>query len=243
MTDQPGEVRAGEELDAGRLSAYLSTVLPDAAGELKIAQFPGGFSNLTYALEIGGRELVLRRPPFGERIQSAHDMGREFRILSALYPLYPKVPRTVAFCEDESVLGCPFYVMERMHGVVLRASVPDGMTLSPEVLSRLSANFITNLAEIHAVDYQRAGLDSLGKPEGYVKRQVEGWMRRYANARTSDVPGMEDLAGWLTQHLPAERGACLVHNDYKYDNLLLGEKDQTRIVGVFDWEVAAIVDP
>src|SRR6186997_1126607 len=169
-TDRPTEVRRGEELPAERLRAYLGSHLHNE--QLTIEQFPSGFSNLTYLIRAGDRELVLRRPPLGAKIKTAHDMSREYRILSHLYPVYKKVPRPLVFCDDESVLGAPFYVMERVTGIILRAKPPEGLDLQPSLMRQLSENFVQALAEIHAIDYVAAGLADLGKPEGYVTRQV-----------------------------------------------------------------------
>lgn len=243
LLDQPQKTRPGEELDALKLEAYLRHALPDLNGPLEISQFPKGYSNLTYLLRVGERELVLRRPPFGAKIKTAHDMGREFRILSHLIAAYPKVPRPVAFCEDESVLGSPFYLMERVKGIILRAQPPEGLDLTPALMRRISESFIDNLTEIHGVDYVAAGLGELGKPEGYVTRQVEGWIKRYQNARTDDIREMERIASWLVEHKPAEVGGCLIHNDYKYDNLVLDAHDVSQIKAVLDWEMATIGDP
>lgn len=243
-TDQSVPIRAGEELPHDRLLAYLKEHLPDLDGPLTVEQFPAGFSNLTYLLRIGDRELVLRRPPFGAKIKTAHDMGREYRILAHLHPVYAKVPRPLVFCEDASVLGAPFYVMERVTGIILRAQPPRGIDLSPELLRRLSEVFVDSLAEIHAIDYEAVGLGDLGSPHGYVKRQIAGWTKRYYNARTDDVPEIEQLATWLEEHLPPDspRGA-LIHNDYKYDNLVLAPDDLTQVVAVLDWEMATVGDP
>lgn len=241
-TDRPATVRQGEELPRERLRDYLGAHL--SGEQLTIEQFPSGFSNLTYLIRAGDRELVLRRPPIGAKIKTAHDMSREYRILSHLHPVYPKVPQPVLFCEDESILGAPFYVMERVTGIILRAQQPPGLDLSPELMRRLSETFVDNLAEIHEIDYKHAGLSDLGSPHGYVKRQVAGWTRRYYNARTDDVPSVEKLADWLQQNLPqdSERPA-LIHNDYKYDNLVLAPEDLARVVAVLDWEMATIGDP
>jgi aminoglycoside phosphotransferase (APT) family kinase protein len=234
-------VRQGEELPIDRLSEYLNEPIDS------IEQFPSGFSNLTYLIRLiraGERELVLRRPPIGAKIKTAHDMGRECRILSHLHPVYPKVPRPLLFCEDESILGAPFYVMERVTGVILRAQKPPGLDLSHELMRRLSETFVNNLAEIHEIDYDAAGLGDLGSPQGYVKRQVEGWTKRYYNARTDDVPAIEQLAEWLHQNLPADsQQPALIHNDYKFDNLVLAPADLARVVAVLDWEMATIGDP
>ena len=244
LIDSPRPVRAGEELDAEKLSAYLLAHIQDLAGPLIVEQFPSGFSNLTYLIRMGDRELVLRRPPVGAKIKSAHDMGREFKILSHLYPAYGKVPRPLLFCQDESVLGAPFYVMERVRGTILRAQLPKGVELTADTMRNLSESFVSNLVEIHGVDYQAAGLSDLGLAKGYVKRQVDGWTRRYYNARTDDVSEIDHLATWLTDNLLSDsEGAALIHNDYKYDNLVLSPNNLAEVIAVLDWEMATIGDP
>ena len=255
--DAPGAVRAGEELDGAALAAWLARAVPGlahAAPELvTVEQFGHGFSNLTYLVRVGGAgadappvELVLRRPPFGVRAGSAHDVGREYRLLAALHPTYGRVPRPVAFTDDAAVLGAPFYVMERVRGVILRGApgepVPDAATLAA-----LAERFVAELAALHALDWRRAGLGALGRPEGYVERQVSGWTRRWQAARTADVPAIERTARWLADQRPpegaAEGGASLIHNDFKYDNLVLDPADPTRVLAVLDWEMATIGDP
>ena len=243
-TDRSATVRSGEELDVEKLASYLREHIPDwGAAALQVEQFPSGHSNLTYLLRAGEREWVLRRPPFGAKIKTAHDMGREYHILSRLADVYDKAPRVLAYCEDESVLGAPFYVMERLKGVILRASAPKGLELGPTIMRALSENFVSNLVELHALDYQAAGLGDLGRPAGYVQRQIEGWTQRYINARTDDVPTVERAAAWLAERIPAETGGALIHNDYKYDNLVLAPDDLSHIIGVLDWEMATIGDP
>lgn len=241
--DHPRPVRPGEELDTVRLEAFLEARFPDFTRPLTVEQFPQGYSNLTYLVRLGERELVLRRPPFGAKIKTAHDMGREYRILSHLIDIYPRVPRPLALCEDESVLGAPFYVMERVKGTILRSKPPAGLVLGSDLIRRISECFVDNLVEIHQVDHVAAGLADLGRPEGYVRRQIEGWVKRYQNARTDDIPEMERLATWLNDHQPAESGACLIHNDYKYDNLVLDLQNLPRIKACLDWEMATIGDP
>ncbi len=244
LIDRSRSVRPGEELPLERLFAYLQTHLHELDGPLVVEQFPSGFSNLTYLLRAGDRELVLRRPPIGAKIKTAHDMGREYRILTHLQPVYKKVPRPLLYCEDEEVLGAPFYVMERVTGIILRAHAPRGLELSSEVMRGLSETFIESLAEIHNLDYEAAELGDLGTPHGYIKRQVEGWTKRYQNARTDDVPAIEQLSEWLLEHLPADSTqAALIHNDYKLDNLVLSPEDLSRVVAVLDWEMATIGDP
>jgi len=243
ILDQPQAIRAGEELNIAPLQAYLQKQISDLAGSLFVQQFPSGYSNLTYLLRCGERELVLRRPPFGMKIKTAHDMAREYRILSSLIQAYPKVPRPLLYCDDESIIGAPFYVMERVKGVILRAKPPSGTNLSPELMRRISESCIDNLAEIHQIDFTKAGLSDLGKPEGYIERQIRGWTQRYQNARTDDVPEIERVIEWLSANLPPESGAALIHNDYKYDNLVLDPNDLSNIIAVLDWEMATIGDP
>ncbi len=246
--DQPGEVRPGEELDAAGLDAYLrGEGLDLPPGAPSVRQFPGGASNLTYLLrwEGGGREaeLVLRRPPFGHKAKSAHDMQREAAVLRALLPVYPYVPRVVAACSDPAVLGSDFYVMERLRGLILRRDLPPGMSLDPEQTRRLCRNVLDRLIELHSLE-PPAALASLGRGEGYVRRQVEGWSDRYRRARTPDAASFEAVMGWLAEHQPERDAATrLLHNDFRFDNVVLGPDDPLRVVGVLDWEMATLGDP
>ena len=241
--DQPDAPRPGEELPVEALQSYLHAQLPDLDAPLSVAQFPGGFSNLTYLLRAGEHEMVLRRPPFGANIRGGHDMAREFRILSGLRPVYSKVPRALLYCDDPAVLGAPFYVMERVAGVILRAPLPAGLALAPEQLRVTGLALIDTFAELHAIDYAAAGLSEIGKPAGYTVRQVAGWANRYAAARTDDIPALEQAAAWLAAHLPAEIAPALIHNDFKYDNVVLDPHDLARIIAVLDWEMATLGDP
>jgi aminoglycoside phosphotransferase (APT) family kinase protein len=241
--DRTAPVRAGEELPTEALEAYLLQHLPDVSGPLTVEQFPAGHSNLTYLVRVGPTELVLRRPPFGNQVRTAHDMGREFRVLAGLCTVYRPAPRPLLYCDDPAVLGAPFYVMERRRGVILRKQLPPGLVIDPPAARRLGIALIDNLAALHALDYRAAGLGDLGKPAGYVARQVTGWSDRYAKARTHDLPAMDRVARWLAEHLPGESGMALVHNDYKYDNLVLDPADLTHIVAVLDWEMATVGDP
>jgi aminoglycoside phosphotransferase (APT) family kinase protein len=241
--DSTAPVRPGEELALTRLEAYLRLHMPGAPGVLTVEQFPHGHSNLTYLLRLGGSEWVLRRPPFGNRVKTAHDMGREYRVLSKLCSVYPAAPRPLLYCQDESIVGAPFYMMERRRGIVLRKTLPPGLAIEPATARQLDLALIDNLARLHRLDHEQIGLADLGKPEGYVARQVSGWIQRYAQARTDDVPAMERLAAWLPEHMPKESGIALVHNDYKFDNLVLDPDDLTHIVAVLDWEMATVGDP
>jgi aminoglycoside phosphotransferase (APT) family kinase protein len=241
--DHATSVRPGEELDLAKLEPFLRSHFPDQPGVLSIRQFPSGHSNLTYSLHLGGKELVLRRPPFGSKVKSAHDMGREFRVLSKLHTAYPPAPKVLVYCEDDSILGTPFYVMEPVRGIILRRELPAGMNLSAETAKQLSEAFIDNLAQLHSLDYAAVGLADLGKPQGYLERQVRGWIERYAGSQTHDLPEVERISAWMKANMPAVSDAALIHNDYKYDNVVLGPQEITRIIGVLDWEMCTIGDP
>jgi aminoglycoside phosphotransferase (APT) family kinase protein len=241
--DQATPIRPGEELPVDRLATYLRQHLPGVSGPLAVEQFPHGHSNLTYLVRLGSTELVLRRPPFGTVVKTAHDMGREYRVLSGLSAVYAAAPRPYQYCADERVLGAPFYIMERRHGVILRKGLPPDLVLNPPTARRLGLALIDNLALLHSLDYKSAGLGDLGKPEGYVARQVSGWIKRYAEAKTDELPALDRVARWLGNNVPSDAGAALIHNDYKYDNLILDPSDLTRIVAVLDWEMATVGDP
>ena len=243
LFDAARPVRPGEEIDTVTIGRWLARVAPTFNGPIAVRQFPRGFSNLTYLLTVGEQELVLRRPPRGVGKGNAHDMGREYRILVALHERGGKVPRPIAFCEDESVLGTPFYVMERVRGLILRQAPPPGLDLGPATMRALSEAFVDALVEIHRMPIDAAGIAELGHPEGYVARQVSGWTKRYTAARTDDIADMESVARWLAANQPAESGAALIHNDFKYDNIVLDPADVTRIVAVLDWEMATVGDP
>ncbi|MBN1495185.1 MAG: phosphotransferase family protein [Spirochaetes bacterium] len=242
--DEPIDIRSGEELDLVKVGTYLKDTIPGLEGELSVKQFPSGFSNLTYLIKAGNREMILRRPPFGKKPKSGHDMLREYRILKALKPVFRYCPEPLAYTEDPDVMGCPFYVMERIHGLIIRRSLPEGLVLSKEDARTLSENLIKVLCELHSIDYIKAGLGDFGKPEGYVKRQVDGWIGRYRDARTPDAPDYEEIMKWLTEKMPADTDVpCVIHNDYKYDNVVLHPDRPLEIVGILDWEMATIGDP
>lgn len=226
--DRPGTVR--DPLDLDKLAACLGT------GPLEAEQFKGGYSNLTYLIRSGDEEWVLRRPPQGANIKSAHDMEREFRLLSLLHPAWGKVPRPLRMVTDESVLGAPFYLMERVPGLILRG--PGDERCTPELMRRLSEQIPELLAELHGLQ-----LEVPGKPEGYVERQVTGWSERYRRAATHDLPEASEVMSWLAETRPPESGAALIHNDLKYDNLVLDPGDPARVLAVLDWEMATLGDP
>jgi aminoglycoside phosphotransferase (APT) family kinase protein len=241
--DQTTAVRLGEELDLAKLEPFLRAHFPNESGELVVRQYPSGHSNLTYSVQLGSREMVLRRPPFGSKVKTAHDMSREYRVLSKLHAHYPPAPHALLFCEDLSVLGAPFYLMEPIHGLILRSDVPQGLDFSPEVARRVSESFLDNLALLHSLDYNTVGLAELGKPQGYLERQVRGWIERYHGSKTHDIPEVEATSSWIQQHMPSSSGATLIHNDYKYDNVVLDPNELTKIIGVLDWEMCTIGDP
>ncbi|HZA49908.1 MAG TPA: phosphotransferase family protein [Myxococcaceae bacterium] len=242
--DEADEVRADERFDPERLRPVLADALPGATGAISVQQFRKGHSNLTYLVRGGPREVVLRRAPFGVTVKSAHDMRREFTVLTALHRLYPKVPRPLAFCDDESVIGAKFYLMERVRGVILRSDAPpEGLAFTPEYLRATSTELVDTLAQLHSVDVVQAGLASFGRPEGYVERQVKGWTERYFKAKTDELPEVEQVAAWLGRNMPRESGAALVHNDYKYDNVVFDPETPTRIIAVLDWEMSTVGDP
>jgi len=242
--DPARKVRKGEELDLPRVGDYLKKNVPGLTGELVIEQFPSGHSNLTYLLRVGETELVLRRPPFGAKdIKAGHDMSREYRILSKLCKVYSPAPKPLAYCEDASVMGAPFYVMERKKGIILRKDLPEGMEINPAMMRRLSFSLIDNLAAIHAIDWAAIGLQDIGKPEGFLLRQVEGWADRYERAKTDEIPEVGSVVKWCRENVPESPAATIIHNDYKFDNVVLDPNDLTRIIGVLDWEMSTIGDP
>ncbi len=242
--DKATEVREGEEVDIARLREYLQPVLGGDLSSLQVQQFPGGFSNLTYLLSVGEQKWVLRRPPFGSKVRSAHDMGREFRILSAINGVFPYAPTPLHFCQDHAVLGCDFYLMSYLSGVVIRRDYPASLHLSPAQVREQFFTLFDVLGELHGIDLKKAGLDTFGRPEGYVKRQVEGWSARYRDAVTADAPDFEKTMRWLHDTMPADSGlASLIHNDYKLDNVIWSAQNPLKILGVLDWEMATVGDP
>ncbi|GMV98896.1 MAG: aminoglycoside phosphotransferase [Candidatus Hydrogenedentota bacterium] len=242
--DGTAPVRHGEELNISALESYLHRTVPETSGSLVIEQFPSGHSNLTYLIRLGEREWVLRRPPFGSKVKGAHDMKREYTVLERLHPVYAPAPKPVVFCDDHSVIGSDFYVMERIQGVIMRHKKPsDFPAVSPELASACCRGFVKNLATLHGLDYKAIGLDALYKGDGYVLRQAEGWAKRYEGSKTDDIAEIDRVIAWLKDHVPMDTGAVLIHNDYKFDNVVVAPEDLTRIIGVLDWEMCTIGDP
>lgn len=244
LNDQSTRIREGEELDASLIDPYLKAQIPGLSGLPRISQFPGGASNLTYLLEYPEQEFVLRRPPFGHKAKSAHDMGREFRILNQLKDGFPYCPKAYVHCTDESVIGAEFYVMERVKGIILRSELPPELGLDAPRTEALCKSFIDKLVELHRVDYSACGLADLGKPEGYVARQIRGWSERYDKALTPDAPSWEAVKAWLNDKMPADYPtSSIVHNDYRFDNVILDPNNPMQIIGVLDWELTTLGDP
>lgn len=243
LLDQPREVREGDSFDVLAVDQWLKQYVPSLEGEPQVKQFPGGASNLTFLLCYDNRELILRRPPSGHKAKSAHDMAREYRVQSALKPVYPAVPNMVALCQDSSVIGCDFYVMDRIRGVIPRSNLPRDLKLTPELTRTLCQGVIDKLIELHQVDAHAAGLEGLGKGAGYVKRQIEGWSDRYDKSKTWNVPSWHRVRHWLREHLPDDVATVIIHNDFRFDNIVLDADNPLKIIGVLDWEMATLGDP
>jgi aminoglycoside phosphotransferase (APT) family kinase protein len=217
-----------------KLPAYLGV------SSLEITAFPGGFSNLTYQVSVPGETYVLRRPPHGLKIAKAHDMIREFRVLQALEKAgYTKMPHPLSACEDESIIGAPFFLMEKVEGMILRNRPPA--EASPEFFRSLSQSALDVLIDLHSLELSASGLGALGKPEGYALRQVQGWAERFQKAKTSEVPSIEEAFQWLLSSIPSASDVAFIHNDFKYDNLVISASGEVQ--AVLDWEMATVGDP
>jgi aminoglycoside phosphotransferase (APT) family kinase protein len=243
MSGDTIDVREDERFDEARLAAYLRGKLPGSDGVLAVRQFGGGAANLTYLLDYGTRDYVLRRPPLGPLARSAHDMGREYKVLSVLHHAYPYAPRAYLHCDDPGVIGAEFIVMERRHGLVVRRALPAAYAQWPQAPWQMSLALVDALVDLHATDYAAIGLGDLGKPAGFVERQIEGWYQRWQAAKTDETPEMDAVYQWLKSHVPASTQYALVHNDYKLDNAMLAAGDPGRIVAIFDWDMATLGDP
>lgn len=251
MSGDARPVRAGEQLNWPRVAAHLRQHLPalripglDLSRDPIVEQFHGGHSNLTYLLRYGGVELVLRRPPLGPLPPTAHDMAREHRWLDAIHALFPLAPRPYLLCEDPEIAGAPFYVMERRHGLVVRGDEPAQLADQPAARHRASRAMVETMAALHAIDVAQPGVSQLGRPAGFVERQVRGWTERWHKSKTDENPHMEALAAWLPAQLPPDANPpAIVHGDFKLDNVMLDPSDPGRLVAVFDWEMTALGDP
>jgi aminoglycoside phosphotransferase (APT) family kinase protein len=240
--DQPGPLREEDALPVAELASWLADAVPGLTGTPSVAQYTGGASNRTYLLTFPEREVVVRTPPAGRKAASSHDMGREARVMAALAGRFP-VPPVLAQCQDPAIIGQPFYVMERVRGIILRADPPPGLALEPDLAGRLADRMTDLFVELHALDPHALGLADLDRGPGYVQRQVRGWSDRYRTARLPDSPDGEAVMWWLDQHQPADTQRCLIHNDWRLDNFLLDADDLLQVRAVLDWEMATIGDP
>jgi aminoglycoside phosphotransferase (APT) family kinase protein len=243
------DLRAGEELDLPVLDRFLREHLPqgqfDPAARIELEQFPGGHSNLTYLIRYGPQEFVLRRPPVGPVAPTAHDMPREYKLLSVINPSFPLAPKPILLCEDTSVIGVPFYLMERRRGFIVRFNVPGEFGDNLALRRQLSETVVDTLVALHAVDIYSSSIVNIGKPEGFVTRQVRGWAERWRRSQTGELAQMDQVIAWLLKRLPPEShdAATIVHNDFKLDNLMLDRENPARVVAVLDWEMSTVGDP
>jgi aminoglycoside phosphotransferase (APT) family kinase protein len=236
-------MRPGEELNAETLAQYLTGKVEGFDKPIRISQFPSGHSNLTYLIDAGSREYVLRRGPLGPVPPKAHDMAREYHVLEAVHPYFPEAPRAFHLCEDVSIIGGVFFLMERRHGLVLRSTVPPEISQIPNYPALASEAFLQCLVRLHAIDVAQTGLDAVGKPDGFLERQVEGWANRWRRAQIDEISGVEGLIQWLRDRRPISGPPALVHNDYKLDNVVFPLKGVGRIEAVLDWEMTTVGDP
>lgn len=237
------DVRSDEQFDEKHLTEFLKGKLPGSDQPLVIRQFPGGKANLTYHLDYGTHEYVLRRPPLGPVAPGAHDMAREYRVLSVLHQSLPQAPKAFLFSDDQSIVGAPFFVMERHRGVVVRTKLPTEYAHIPDAGGQMSMALADALAHLHAVDYKSLGLGELGKPEGFIERQVGGWQKRWEAAKHTEIPAVDQIYHWLVENMPQSDEPTLVHNDYKLDNVMLAEDDPSKIKAIFDWDMCTLGDP
>ena len=244
MSRDAAEVRTGEEIPRDQLADWLGKRLAGGT-DIQVLQFPAGHSNLTYLIRthIPVSEYVLRRAPLGPVAARAHDMVREFRVLSAVYPHYPLAPQPVTVCEDPSIIGTPFFVMERRRGVVARHGVPGEYRHRTDAPAAMSRALIDSLADLHRIDVEAAGLGQLGRPAGFLERQVEGWSERWRRAVTDPVPAMDPVMAWLAAARPEPIRVAMLHQDYKFDNVMFAPRDPAKMTAVLDWEMATVGDP
>ncbi len=243
VIDIGGNVRNGEELDDRAVGNWLIEHGEDISGPVEVTQYSGGASNWTYRLQYENADLILRRPPTGIKAKSAHDMSREYYVQRALAEYYPVVPEMVLLCQDESVIGCDFYVMKRIEGIIPRANLPKEINFDELQTRELCTNFIDKLIELHQVPYEGTELEKLGKGDGYCQRQVDGWDSRYEKAKTLNVPSFKYVRQWLKDHVPSDSKTCVIHNDWRFDNVILDPENPSKIIGVLDWEMATLGDP
>ena len=237
------DVRPDEQFDEAKVAGFLRGKLPGSQNELTVRQFGGGAANLTYQLDYGSHEYVLRRPPLGPVAKSAHDMAREYKVLSVLHQVFPYAPKAFVYQKDPSLIGADFLVMERRHGVVVRRKMPAEYKTMPSATRQMSIALIDALVQFHEVDYKAIGLSDLGRPDGFITRQIEGWYRRWHKAKEADLDDMDFVYKWLLENEPQDARQSLVHNDYKLDNVMLAADDPGKMVAIFDWDMCTLGDP
>lgn len=242
LIDKAKPVREKEQLPLDKVDAWIKAHISGVTGAPEITQYTGGASNWTYRIKYDSHDLILRRPPAGTKAASAHDMKREYDIQKALMPYYT-VPEMLAFCNDHSVMDCDFYIMRRVEGIIPRANLPKDLVLTKEQVRQLCMNVIDKLIELHKIDIQRSGLSDFGKGKGYCERQIKGWRERYQKARTWNVPKFTKVINWLKANIPTEERSCMIHNDFRFDNVILNPENPMEIIGVLDWEMATVGDP
>lgn len=246
INDEAKEIRSGEELDLLSLEVFLNKNIGNFGKITGIKQFPGGYSNLTYLILTESQNYVLRKPPKGAKsIKGGHNMRREFEILESLTKAgFDKVPKPIFYSADESVLGSEFYLMEKLEGIILRNSEfkKQKEFLNPELMAKLSLQICETQAELHKIKIENTPLQNIGKPEGYIARQVNGWHERYLNAKTDEIETELLVFNWLIENMPPEIKPTLLHNDFKYDNVIFDLENQ-KILAILDWEMATIGDP
>lgn len=243
VLDTANHVRPGEELDVAKVDAWMKANVVGLKGTPAVTQYSGGASNWTYCLTYYNREVILRRAPAGTKAKGAHDMGREYRLQASLKSAYDYVPEMLGYCDDNTVLGTEFYVMEKLTGIIPRKNLPRGLNLDEATTRTLCKNVLDCMIQLHKVDYKAANLEHLGKGAGYTRRQIEGWSHRYEKAKTWNVPSGKFVMNWLKDNMPQHEQICVTHNDFRFDNVVLDENDPTNILGVLDWELATLGDP
>ena len=243
VIDVGGQVREGEALDIEAVERWLRAQGMVLDGTAEVTQYSGGASNWTYRLKYNNQDLILRRPPHGTKAKSAHDMAREYSVQKNLAPFYPALPEMLALCQDQAVIGCDFYVMNRIEGIIPRAKLPAELNLSEAQITQLCSNVLDQLIALHQVPYQGTELEKLGKGDGYCRRQVEGWDQRYEKAKTINVPSFQFVRHWLLDNIPEDSTTCVIHNDWRFDNVILDPNNPTQVIGVLDWEMATLGDP
>tara|TARA_B100000941_G_scaffold131480_1_gene92848 strand:- start:1115 stop:2188 length:1074 start_codon:yes stop_codon:yes gene_type:complete len=242
LIDRPTEIRDDEKLNNSKLFEYLSNVIDLDIESFDILQFPSGYSNLTYLIKSNEKEYVLRKPPHGAKIKSGHDMSREFKVLSSLKEQYHKTPRPIHYCSKSDIIGTDFYLMDRVKGIILRSNNYSQIISDKSQFNFLAEQFVDSFVELHKLDINKIGLTNFGNPDGYNSRQVHGWCKRYNNSKTEELMEMEIVMKWLKSNVSQSKHVSLIHNDFKYDNLVLDENDLS-IKAILDWEMCTIGDP